>query len=141
MSIEKAQVRAVVSSLLAKALVAVVQLIKTRLLPKATERYCKSLQKFADKLIGAINKSVDKVGAITDSKKLIRELFVLDLAAITMENVGKALLTSAEHIKSAVNFAPLHAESETKTELIALATAEDDEEDFGCCGPDGCEIA
>lgn len=144
MDMDKQQIRAAISALLAKALVAIVKLVKTKLIPRANERYCKYLQKGADKIIEKANKSIDDLETAQSTKKRIKLLYGLKLMSETMATIGEALTTASTHIIESVDFTEIDApeKDEAKTvikELDKLACAPDEPE-FGC-GPDGCEIA
>lgn len=143
MEIDKTQVRAAVSTLLGKALVAIVKLVKTKLIPRANERYCKYLQKGADKIIEKANKSIDDLEKAQSTKKRIKLLYGLRLISETMSTIGEALTIASTHIIESVDFTEIDTpeKEEAKTvikELDTLACATD-EPSFGC-GPDGCEI-
>lgn len=142
----KQQVRAAIATLLAKALAAIVKLVKTKLVPKANERYCKYLQKGADKIIERSNKVVDDLEEAKSTKKRIKLLYGLKLMAETMSTIGEALTTASTHIIESVDFTEIDApeEDEAKTvieELDKLANSDVDVDTNSGCGPDGCEIA
>lgn len=144
MSIDKQQAREVIANLLAKALVAIVKLIKTKLIPAAYSRYCKYLQKGADRIIERTNKAIDDLATAKSDKKRVKLLYGLKLMKETMSTLGEALTLAAEHVTNCVDFTEIEAPAKesTKTvikELDKLACA-DDEPSFEC-GPDGCEIA
>lgn len=141
---DKQTVKTVISQLLGKALQAVVKIIRTKLLPKVVNRYCKALQSTTEKLVERVDILIDKIPSITDAKKLVRALYVLRLVQETTSTVGKALITLADMIGSQVDFSVI---DEPKTDEIASEVASlevianaDTDEPFGGCGPDGCEI-
>ena len=140
---QKQQVRAAISALLAKALIAIVKLVKTKLIPKANERYCKYLQKGAENIIEKTNKSIDELEKAKSTKKRVKLLYGLKLMSETMATIGEALTTASTHIVESVDFSEIDAPAKEEAkavveELDVLANAND--ESFGC-GPDGCEIA
>ena len=143
---DKQTARTIISQLLAKALTAIIKIVKTKLLPKAMERYCKSLQKFAEKLAEKTNQLIDKIPTITDVKKLTGTLYVLRLVQETANTVGEALKTLAHSIETNVDFSII---DDPKTDEVAsavqeldvIANAVTDVDLQGNCGPDGCEIA
>ena len=141
---DKQTVRTVIAQLLSKALTAVVKIVRTKLLPRIFSRYCKTLQSTAEKLVERANALVDKVPSITDTKKLVRTLYVLKLVQEATSTVGKALTALAESIETNVDFSLIESPEtdEVATEIANLeviANAGPDEP-FGGCGPDGCEI-
>lgn len=140
---QKQQVRAAISALLAKALIAIIKLVKTKLIPKANERYCKYLQKGAENIIEKTNKSIDELEKAKSTKKRVKLLYGLKLMSETMATIGEALTTASTHIVESVDFSEIDAPAKEEAkavveELDVLANAGD--ESFGC-GPDGCEIA
>lgn len=141
---DKQTVKTVISQLLGKALQAVVKIVRTKLLPKIVNRYCKILQNTTEKLVERVDALIDKVPSIKNTKKLVGTLYVLRLVQETTSTVGKALITLADMIGSQVDFSVI---DEPKTDEIASEVASleiianaDADEPFGGCGPDGCEI-
>lgn len=141
MSAKSQAVRAAITQLLAKALVSIGKLIKTKLMPKVMERYCKNLHKFTEKLSAKTTTMIDSIVSIKDTKKLIATLYILRLVEETTNSVGEALKTLSKHIATDVDFSaidnPKTDEAATAVaEIELLANAADGE-----CGEDGCEIA
>lgn len=141
---DKQQIRAAISALLAKALVAIAKLVKTKLVPKANERYCKYLQKGANKIIERANKTIDDLEKAQSTKKRIKLLYGLKLMSETMTTIGEALTTASTHIIESVDFTEIDApEKEEAKEVIeeldTLACGADPASLE--CGPDGCDIA
>lgn len=142
---DKQEAKLLISQLLSKALVAIIKMIRVKILPKATERYCKNLQKFADKLVKKANELVDKVPTIKETKKLVGTLYVLRLIKETSVTVGRALIELANHIETSVDFGIIEVPesdeiAETVKELDTLANADTDVDFTGGCGEDGCAI-
>ena len=141
---DKQAIRMVISQLLAKALSAVVKIVRTKLLPKVVSRYCKILQNTAAKLAERANALIDKVPTIKDTKKLVGTLYVLKLVQEATSTVGKALVTLAESIETHVDFSiidqPTSDEIASEVATLEVIANADTDEPFGGCGPDGCEI-
>lgn len=137
----KDAIRKVIAQVLAKALAAIGKLIKTKVLPKATEKYCENLHKFTKKLGEKTDKMIDSIVSIKDTKKLVGTLFALKLVKETTVSIADALKSIATQIETEVDFSPLEAPETDEVasvvaELEVLANAGDEG-----CGPDGCEIA
>lgn len=138
---DKQTARAVISQLLSKALVAVIKLIRTKVLPQVMNRYCKTLQKTAEKLTGKANALIDKVPKIKDTKKLVRTLYVLRLIQEATATVGKALTTLSETIETHVDFTLIdNPENDDIASEVATLEVLANADTEGGCGPDGCEI-
>lgn len=143
-----AATKAVISQLLTKALSAIVKLVRTKLLPKVTERYCKSLQKGADKIAKKADELIEKIPTVKTTKKLVATLYGLRLIQETAQHIGEALTLVAHNIEATVDFSPIDTPDEDAAKeveelnLLAMTpSADEDTDDFGGCGPDGCEIA
>lgn len=146
MSIE---IKSLVKEALKKGVLAVAKLVKTKLFPKAEEKYCRALQATSEKLINKASKLVKNILEEKDEKKKTRELFVLQLCVNTMEAIHEAFGTALDTIKATVSFVPLMTTEgqQVIAEAVADAGGKVEEEydnyiaslDTGC-GPDGCEI-
>lgn len=132
----KAKIKAIVRELLSKAKTLVLKLVKTKLLPKAEEKYCKVLQATSVKLVDKAEDLVEEVNSEEDTKKKVRSLYLLKLCVDTFDAVGGALTEASASIKELVKFEELDADDED----TKVALAELDTEDTPDCGPDGCAI-
>ncbi len=134
----KTKIKEILKALITKGATALVKLIRTKLLPKAEEKYCKALQDAADKIT---DKAVDRVEDLTeetDKKKRVRNLYLLKLILETLSAVSETLVETTNYIRENVDFKELD-ESNEET-LVALAEIPGALENDGECGPDGCEI-
>lgn len=134
----KTKIKEILKALITKGATALVKLIRTKLLPKAEEKYCKALQDAADKIT---DKAVDRVEDLTeetDKKKRVRNLYLLKLILETLSAVSETLVETINYIRENVDFKELD-ESNEET-LVALAEIPGALENDGECGPDGCEI-
>ena len=114
-------------------------MIKSKLLPKAEEKYCKALQAVTEKIT---NKTADRIAELaeeTDTKKRARYLYLLKLVKETLDAVSTSLSETANYIAEHVDFKEI--EEPTEEALVALAEIPGALDNEGGCGPDGCEIA
>jgi CTP synthase (UTP-ammonia lyase) len=141
--ITKENLRIIIAKLLAKALTAVIKIVRVKILPRVTERYCKSLQKGAEKLANKTQELIDKIPNITDTKKKIGLLYVLKLVRESVYSVGTALTTLATQIDHEVDFSPIEEKvmEPEVVETLAMLETTAAGDNLGGCGPDGCEIA
>lgn len=138
----KAALKTAVKAALAKAKEAVVKLVKTKLLRKAEEKYCKVLQGTTEKLVEKCGDFIDDINSATNEKKKFAKLYALELCVATMDTVAEALSIAVANIKKDVDFSILHKEenSDVLTEAIAEATTPAEGDAEATCGEDGCEI-
>lgn len=137
--VTKAALKELLGGLIAKGATALAKLIKSKLLPKAEEKYCKALQATTDKIT---NKTADRIAELaeeTDAKKRARYLYLLKLVRETLEAVSLSLSETANYITEHVDFKEIEEPSEDV--LVALAEIPGALDNEGGCGPDGCEIA
>ena len=135
----KAAIKEVLGGLIAKGLQALVKLVKSKLLPKAEEKYCKALQATTEKIT---NKAVDRIAELneeTDVKKRIRYLYLLKLVKNALDALSESLVETVKYIEENVDFKELEEPSEEA--LVALADIPGALDNDGECGPDGCEVA
>lgn len=135
----KEVIKNLLGGLIAKGAIALAKLIRSKLLPRAEEKYCKVLQVATEKIA---NKVVDRVANLkteTDTKKRVRDLYLLKLIKDTLLTVSTSLLETANFICDNVDFKELDDPSEdTLVALAEIPGALENDEDG--CGPDGCEI-
>lgn len=146
----KVKIKSLVAEAIKKGILAVGKLIKTKLLPKAEEKYCRVLQATSEKLIDKVSDLVEDIAEENDTKKRTRKLYLLQLCVNTMEAIAETFDKALETIKEVIDFTEIDTD-EAKTE-IAVAVEEAGgkiEEDYdnyvaslntSGCGPDGCNI-
>lgn len=137
--VAKAALKELLGGLIAKGATALAKLIKSKLLPKAEEKYCKALQAVTEKIT---NKTADRIAELaeeTDTKKRARYLYLLKLVKETLDAVSTSLSETANYIAEHVDFKEI--EEPTEEALVALAEIPGALDNEGGCGPDGCEIA
>ena len=105
--------------LIAKGAKALAKLIKSKLLPKAEEKYCRALQGTTAKITNKVADRITDLKEETDSKKRIRDLYLLKLIDETLDAVSASLSETANYIKENVDFSELEKPSEET--LVALA--------------------
>ena len=130
-----------------KALAAVANAIRTKLLPKLQARCCKAMQDASLALVDRADEAIESLEKETDKKKIIRKTYTLKLIQNTAEAVGNLLLTTAKHIEDNVDFSAIKVNTTEVEEAIAEAEEDDDEYnelvasvDVPHCDEDGCEI-
>jgi len=135
----KKALKELIKELIAKGTAALTKLIRSKLLPKTEEKYCKVLQAVSEKIADKTAKRIADLSEETNPKKRIKDLYILKLIFDTLEAVSSSLGTTAEYIKENVDFSELDAPTEEV--LVALAEIPGALDNDGGCGPDGCEIA
>ena len=135
----KIALKEILVSLIAKGTVALAKLIKSKLLPKAEEKYCKVLQAVTEKITNRTAERIAELLKETDIKKRVRYLYLLKLVRETLDAVSVSLAQTVEYIKEHVDFSEI--EEPTEEALVALADIPGALDNDGGCGPDGCEIA
>lgn len=139
LDVTKATLKEILSGFIAKGAIALTKLIKSKLLPKAEERYCRALKATADKIT---NKTADRIAKLAkeeDKKKRVAILYLLKLISDTLVAVSESLTTTANYVKENVDFKELEDPSEEA--LVALAEIPGALDNDGGCGANGCEIA
>lgn len=139
----KAALKTAVKAALEKAKEAVVKLVKTKLLRRAEEKYCKVLQGTTEKLVEKCGDFIDYINTSTNEKKKFARLYALELCVTTMDTVAEALSVAVANIKKDVDFSILHKEENSAILKEAVAeetTAAETDTDEPTCGEDGCEI-
>lgn len=134
----KAALKELLKRLISKGAAALAKLIKSKLLPKAEEKYCKVLQGVTDKLT---NKAIDRIADLvkeTDPKKRVRDLYLLKLIKETLTSVSMSLSETANYINENVDFKEI--EEPTEDALVALAEIPGALDNEDGCGPNGCEV-
>ena len=132
--------KALLGKLLAQGAASLAKLVKSKLLPKAEEKYCKALQVVAEKLTKRAADRVSELAEEKDVKKRTVNLYLLKLMKETFITVASSFTETANFITEHVDFKEIDEPSEET--LVALADipgALDNDGDG--CGPDGCEIA
>ena len=135
----KIALKEILVSLIAKGTVALAKLIKSKLLPKAEEKYCKVLQAVTEKITNRTAERIAELLKETDIKKRVRYLYLLKLVRETLDAVSVSLAQTVDYIKEHVDFSEI--EEPTEEALVALADIPGALDNDGGCGPDGCEIA
>ena len=135
----KIALKEILVSLIAKGTVALAKLIKSKLLPKAEEKYCKVLQAVTEKITNRTAERIAELLKETDIKKRVHYLYLLKLARETLDAVSVSLAQTVDYIKEHVDFSEI--EEPTEEALVALADIPGALDNDGGCGPDGCEIA
>lgn len=135
----KIALKEILVSLIAKGTVALAKLIKSKLLPKAEEKYCKVLQAVTEKITNRTAERIAELLKETDIKKRVRYLYLLKLVRETLDAVSVSLAQTVDYIKEHVDFNEI--EEPTEEALVALADIPGALDNDGGCGPDGCEIA
>ena len=135
----KIALKEILVSLIAKGTVALAKLIKSKLLPKAEEKYCKVLQAVTEKITNRTAERIAELLKETDIKKRVRYLYLLKLVRETLDAVSVSLAQTVDYIKEHVDFSEI--EEPTEEALVALADIPGALDNEGGCGPDGCEIA
>ena len=135
----KIALKEILVSLIAKGTVALAKLIKSKLLPKAEEKYCKVLQVVTEKITNRTAERIAELLKETDIKKRVRYLYLLKLVRETLDAVSVSLAQTVDYIKEHVDFSEI--EEPTEEALVALADIPGALDNDGGCGPDGCEIA
>lgn len=135
----KIALKEILTSLIAKGTVALAKLIKSKLLPKAEEKYCKVLQAVTEKITNRTAERIAELLKETDIKKRVRYLYLLKLVRETLDAVSVSLAQTVDYIKEHVDFSEI--EEPTEEALVALADIPGALDNDGGCGPDGCEIA
>lgn len=135
----KIALKEILTSLIAKGTVALAKLIKSKLLPKAEEKYCKVLQAVTEKITNRTAERIAELLKETDIKKRVRYLYLLKLVRETLDAVSVSLAQTVYYIKEHVDFSEI--EEPTEEALVALADIPGALDNDGGCGPDGCEIA
>ena len=135
----KIALKEILVSLIAKGTVALAKLIKSKLLPKAEEKYCKVLQAVTEKITNRTAERIAELLKETGIKKRVRYLYLLKLVRETLDAVSVSLAQTVDYIKEHVDFSEI--EEPTEEALVALADIPGALDNDGGCGPDGCEIA
>ena len=135
----KIALKEILVSLIAKGTVALAKLIKSKLLPKAEEKYCRVLQAVTEKITNRTAERIAELLKETDIKKRVRYLYLLKLVRETLDAVSVSLAQTVDYIKEHVDFSEI--EEPTEEALVALADIPGALDNDGGCGPDGCEIA
>ena len=135
----KIALKEILVSLIAKGTVALAKLIKSKLLPKAEEKYCKVLQAVTEKITNRTAERIAELLKEPDIKKRVRYLYLLKLVRETLDAVSVSLAQTVDYIKEHVDFSEI--EEPTEEALVALADIPGALDNDGGCGPDGCEIA
>lgn len=135
----KIALKEILASLIAKGTIALAKLIKSKLLPKAEEKYCKALQAVTEKITNRTAERIAELLKETDTKKRVRYLYLLKLVRETLNAVSVSLAQTVDYIKEHVDFSEI--EEPTEEALVALADIPGALDNEGGCGPDGCEIA
>lgn len=135
----KIALKEILVSLIAKGTVALAKLIKSKLLPKAEEKYCKVLQAVTEKITNRTAERIAELLKETDIKKRVHYLYLLKLVRETLDAVSVSLAQTVDYIKEHVDFSEI--EEPTEEALVALADIPGALDNDGGCGPDGCEIA
>ena len=135
----KIVLKEILAGLIAKGTIALAKLIKSKLLPKAEEKYCKALQAVTEKITNRTAERIAELLKETDTKKRVRYLYLLKLVRETLNAVSVSLAQTVDYIKEHVDFSEI--EEPTEEALVALADIPGALDNEGGCGPDGCEIA
>ena len=135
----KIALKEILVSLIAKGTVALAKLIKSKLLPKAQEKYRKVLQAVTEKTTNRTAERIAELLKETDIKKRVRYLYLLKLVRETLDAVSVSLAQTVDYIKEHVDFSEI--EEPTEEALVAFADIPGALDNDGGCGPDGCEIA
>lgn len=135
---DKKVLKEILGGLIAKGIVAVAKLIKSKLLPKAEEKYCKVLQGVTEKVANKVAVRISDLKTAEGSKR-VKDLYLLKLILDTLDATSESLVATAQFIRDNVDFKELDDPSEEA--LVALAEIPGALENDGECGPDGCEIA
>lgn len=135
---DKKLLKEILGGLIAKGIAAVAKLVKSKLLPKAEEKYCKVLQAATEKIADKVATRVADLKT-AEGKKRIKDLYLLKLIYDTLNATSESLVATAQFIKDNVDFSEI--EEPTEEALVALAEVPGALENDGECGPDGCEIA
>lgn len=146
----KVKIKSLVAEAIKKGILAVGKLIKTKLLPKAEEKYCKVLQATSEKLIDKVSDLVEDLADEQDTKKRARKMYLLQLCVNTMEAIAETFDKALETIREVVDFGEIDND-DAKVEIAAAVEEAggkivDDYDNYvasldtGCCGPDGCQI-
>lgn len=140
MSDKKQKIGAIVAAALKLAVSALAKLIRSKLLPKAQEKYCKVLQATSEKIIEGAGDIAAAIASEEDTTKKIRRLYLLNLVIQTMDSVAETLRLAGDHLRETVDFTPIiNPDENAKIALADIPDAFADND--GCCGPDGCTIA
>ena len=128
-----------IKGLIAKGTAALAKLIKSKLLPRAEEKYCKVLQAVSERIAEKTAKRIADLNEETNHKKRVTTLYVLKLVLETLDAAASSLAATADYIRDNVDFKEIEEPSEET--LVALADIPGALDNEGGCGPDGCEIA
>lgn len=149
---DKSTVSAVVKALLKKALSAIANLVRTKLLPRAVARAAKHLQDASEALIVKADALIISMNEETDEKKKLKKVYSLHLLKDTMGAVGALLTKASKHISDTVDFSTIEKETAKSVlgDIIDEAkTANADDEEYNKlvasvdqphCDEDGCTI-
>ena len=136
----KGKLKEIIRELLKRGAQALVKLVKSKLLPRAEEKYCEALQATADKLSDKAIDRVEELNNETDNAKKIKKVYLLKLIAQALEAVDKTIDETVKYIRENVDFGILENPSEETLVALAEIPGALDNDEEGGCGPDGCEI-